>query len=159
MTADRKRFAVRVLSPENPLTERVNRSGGIGRDLAIARANQLLESQRGLAMEAIVGLIGELEAGSNDPCCSHEDVQRTAERIVNLASLFGLRFLAQAAAQLCDGIASNCTDKAVRRGTVAVHVRAIRMLGPRLDPLPDHAMQDVVDALQLLADRFGVKEL
>ena len=155
-----KRGLVRTHFPQNRLTALVNRPGGVWRHEAIAEATRQLETLRESSMDGVDSLIGKLEivaARKGQDATAHlAEIQQLADQIITIAGTFGLMFLMETAKRLCD-----LTQAFLARGqsdaaAIAVHVRAIRLFGPKGNPLSDEAAQGVLLELRKVLEHFAI---
>lgn len=121
---------VRILKPVNRLSELVARPGGLPRPAAIAKAQARLEAQRGPAMQAIGIFVATLEEMLAAPpkAGNLRDICRVTDRLISLAALYDMPALAEGGKRLCDLAAAFIASGDIHAGSLAVHVRALRLL-------------------------------
>lgn len=154
-----RKTRVSTCYPGNRLTALVARPGGTQRDKAIAEAAARVESHRRPTLAQIDALIGALEqavAARGRICAAElEQIGQFADRIVSLALLFELESLAEAAMRLCDLGFAFAARGQIECDPIAVHVRALRLLGPGGARLAGAEEQDILAGLRRLLDHFG----
>lgn len=136
------------------------RPGGMWRGQAIAEAARLVEALREPAMDDIDALIGRLEIAStdrkSDPLAQMKEVQGLTDSLITLGGTFGLESLVEASKRLSDLAYAFRTRGEVDDKAIAVHVRAIRLFGPKGSTLPDDAAEQVLIQLRKVLQHFGV---
>jgi len=146
--------------PQTRLTSLVNRPGGMWRDQAIAEAERRVEELRATSMDVIDDEIGQLEAmGADFSCRPHEqltDIKRVADRVITLAGTFGLSSLSEAAKRLCDLTNAFADREFIDRGSIEVHIRAIRLFGPKSPAVRAEAALTILLELRKVLEHFGV---
>lgn len=149
--------------PKTRLSEAVKEFGGLGRDDAIQGAQERLESMRGEADQAICDGISALEAIADAP---HEKTAYSpgqmnqmlahCDQTVTLAGTFGYKGLDDAARCLCD-LLDGLQEADIRDvPSVAVHVRAMRLLAPGSPPLPAAHQDMVLTELAKILTHHGI---
>lgn len=145
--------------PRNRLTALITRPGGTRRDKAVAEAMRRVESHRRPTLAQLDLLISRLEeavaAKGRISTAELEQIGELADRIVSLALLFGLESLAEAAMRLCDLGFAFVARGQIEFDPIAVHVRALRLLGPGGTRLAQAEEQDILAGLRRLLDHFG----
>jgi hypothetical protein len=146
---------VRLLKPPARLPALVARPGGMTRDAAIARAEQRLEAQRGPAMKVIGIFITTLEAMVTPPLMPAQltEISRVTDRLIALAEIYALDGLAEAGKRLCDLAATFTEARAIHTASLAVHVRALRLMA--MDQPPDGVLAELDKVLA----HFGAQRL
>lgn len=121
----------RVFPAPGDLAVLVERPGGLPRGLAIIQGQRHLDEQRAPALAMIGGLIETLEGqAARQPAPAHlPEMRRTTDRVIALAALYGLDALAEAGRMLCDLLLALEARQTVHGEAIAVHVRALRLLG------------------------------
>lgn len=160
MSETRKKATVIMHRPSLRLTQLINRSGGLARDVAISQAQGLVDERRSPSLEAVDALIAELEdlcdAGRATRTIVLTDVLRRADAIINLAETFAIDGLVSAAKNLCD-----MCNAFLERGIdefepVWVHVRALRLLFPADGDVPAAVQEAVLSELSKVSEHFDV---
>lgn len=147
----------RLLEPVVRLREKLSRPGGITREEAVARAQISLEAQRPLALGAIETAILAIsdilnQQGEMLGADTLSELLRNADDVHNVAGLYQLNELSNAAVLLC-ALVERRPAKASLRGAIRVFVSALRYFSaPQADPYTARAMLDelrrLVDHLQ-----------
>jgi hypothetical protein len=134
------------------MSSMMGRPGGVSRDEAVEEAGRLIELVREPIVEEIDQRIGELERlcanmqhGSPE-ALTH--IQQSCDSIIALAQTFGIRALVRACMALADLAYAFQEHDRFRADAIAVHIRAIRLLGPRQ---PAVSREEVEIMLQHLA--------
>ncbi len=121
-----------IYSPRYRLTDMVDRPGGIKRDIAIARARSLVETQRPPAIRELEVVICGLEKLASSSGLDLQEnlpkARRMADRVINLATLYDYLPLADAAMRLSDLCQIFTETQSSDRRAFAVHVQALRLL-------------------------------
>ena len=154
----RKRRKLIIHTPRTRLSALVSRPGGVWRDEAIAEATRLVETLRIPYMEVLDEMIGQLETANTRQDRSFEErlmlLTRLSDRIITLAGTFGLTALMEAAKRLCDLAQALVTRGIADRGQIAVHVRAIRLFGPRAQPVSEEAARNILNELRRVLEHL-----
>jgi hypothetical protein len=131
----REQDTVQVHFTKSRLATLAKRPGGMWRGQAIAEAARLVEALREPAMDDIDALIGRLEIAStdrkSDPLAQMKEVQGLTDSLITLGGTFGLESLVEASKRLSDLAYAFRTRGEVDDKAIAVHVRAIRLFGPK----------------------------
>ncbi len=123
----------------NRLGNLLKAPGGISREGAVTEAKRGIETLRDTSAEVLRTLIAEMEdivaAGSAERSSKFSSAQMAklldrAESVINYAALFGYTDLNSVTASLCELIVVmlDCDISSV--GPIAVHVQAMRLVGP-----------------------------
>jgi hypothetical protein len=157
---NRRRGLVRTHFPQNRLTTLINRPGGTWRDEAIAEATRQVETLRDTSMDTVDTLIAKLEAiaarkGQN-ATEQLKEIQATADQIITIAGTFGLVFLVETAKRLCDLAQAFLARGRADGEAIAVHIRAIRLFGPKGTALDDQAANSILLELRRVLQHFEV---
>lgn len=159
--AKKARKNVAIHTPSSRLTTLVNRSGGMWREQAIEEATRRVEELRGPAMDSLDRTIAQLEVVATDVGGERtdrlHDARRLADRIIALAETFGLSALAEATKRLCDLLNAFCARKFVDEASIRVHLRAIRLFGPKSAQLSDEVLVTVLAELRKVLDHFQIE--
>lgn len=146
--------------PQSRLTTLVNRPGGMWREKAIAEAERRVEELRGPSMDALDEEIELLEAIATDfvdrPRERLMDVRRAADHIITLAGTFGLLSLNEAAKRLCDLAIAFANRDTMDRDSIAVHLRAVRLFGPKSAVVSADAALVILAELRKVLEHFDV---
>ncbi|HEV2563378.1 MAG TPA: hypothetical protein VGT78_14675 [Rhizomicrobium sp.] len=151
---------MRTHFPQNRLSSLINRPGGTWRDEAIAEATRQVETLRDSSMDAVDALIGKLEAAAarkeQGAIEQLKEIQQLSDQIITIAGTFGLVFLVETAKRLCDLAQAFLARGKTDAEAIAVHIRAIRLFGPKGTALSDQAANSVLLELRRVLQHFEV---
>lgn len=144
----------RISRPPPKLAGMVNRPGGLLRDAAIAHGQRALEQHRASARERLSGLIEVLDADTRAPGLPGDgcELQRTTDRVIELAALFELAELEDAGKSLSELLSLFRATGRPHAGAIAVHVQAMRLLAGAAAP---SEMAGVMEKLGRVRAHFG----
>lgn len=136
------------------LSEQVARPGGMTAELANQRARRELDAQSGDARKSLGVTIGRLEALLQAKAAPMDEVYAESSTILDIAGLFNMKMLCDAAYSLCE-----LTDRLRTSGhsdweAIGIHVHALRLIWSK-DQLVSPEMKAVVDGLWALTDRLN----
>jgi hypothetical protein len=145
--------------PENRLAKVVWLPGGktIAQALEDAQAN--LDEIRGESLQVLKAMLDEIQAvgrrSEADPKAEDLDtLYALSGRVLDIAGLFGLPELGQAALSLCELVDRLKSRKAWNWPAVQVHLHGLLVLADP-DKIPPEGRQNVVDGLRQVGQRVA----
>lgn len=151
--------------PRTRLADLAARPGGVFGDKAVADATDNIQEMRAESVGLIDRMILDIErvaVGAQADRLSEAEMNLIlvqADQVVTLAGTFGYRALDAAARSLCD-VTDGLLGAGMRDAApIAVHARALRLLAPGAQALPEAAVDSILTELSKIMTHFNFTSL
>jgi hypothetical protein len=145
--------------PENRLAKAVFQPGGKTVAQALEDAQAGLDEIRGESLDILKGKLEEIQAlGRKSQATAGPDEIKTlyalSSEVIDIAGLFGLPELGQAAYSLCELLDRLASRQTWNWPAVQVHLHGLLILADP-DKIPEAARKDVVEGLRQVCQRIA----